>query len=74
MSTKTGEGKKMGAKRKWLDEIVFETGRHFVMRYEHGFQVFRNEGTHSQRVSTIGFKGQIGLDRAKAEIARREAL
>ncbi len=54
-------------------DIVYETPRHWIRRVAKGFEVYRNDVTHSVRCARIGFEGQKGLDRAKAEIARREA-
>ena len=53
-------------------DIVHETTRHWVLRTAKGFEVYRNGVTASTRCATIGYRGQEGLDRAKAEIARRE--
>ena len=54
-------------------DIVFSTARHWVLRVSTGFEVYRNTTTHSVRCARIGFKGDEGLTRAKAEIERREA-
>jgi hypothetical protein len=53
--------------------IVFETDRHWVKRVPKGFEVYKTGLTHSTRVASIGYKGNKGLQRAKREIARREA-
>ncbi len=53
-------------------QIVFETNKHWVMRVDYGFEVYRNEATASVRCARIGYHGQKGLDFAKAEIERRE--
>lgn len=55
-----------------LADIVFEDGDYWVRRAAKGFEVYRLNGTHSVRCATIGFAGQDGLDRAKAEINRRQ--
>lgn len=56
------------------DQIIYETDKHFVVRAAKGFEVYRNGVTHSTRCAIIGYEGQKGLDRAKEEIARREAI
>lgn len=55
-----------------LKDIVFETDRHWVKRVPKGFEVYKIGLTHSTRVASIGYTGDKGLQRAKAEIARRE--
>jgi hypothetical protein len=65
-----------------IAEIVFEKGDYWIKRAtfgrptclapaRKGFEVYRVEGTHSVRVASIGFEGDEGLRRAKAEIERR---
>lgn len=55
-------------------DIAFESDHHWVLNLgSKGFEVYRNELTHSVRCAVIGFTGQKGLERAKAEIARRES-
>lgn len=56
-----------------LSDIVFKTAKHWVLRTPKGFEVYFISITHSTRCAVIGYTGQNGLDRAKAEIARREA-
>lgn len=57
------------------EQILYETGDYFVTRADtfKGFQVWRNVGTHAASVARIGYEGQKGLDRAKAEADRRRA-
>ncbi len=55
-------------------DIVFEASGYWVKRVDYGFEVYRNEATHSVRCARIGYHGQVGLDRAKAEIERRISL
>lgn len=55
-----------------LSDIVYEQGRHWVARTPKGFEVYRIDGVASVRCAVIGFVGQKGLERAKAEIERRE--
>lgn len=54
--------------------ILFELGDFWVRKSKLGFEVFKSGITHSIRVSTIGFKGQIGLDKAISEAKRRYSL
>ena len=56
-----------------LKDIVFETDRYWVKRVPKGFEVYKTGLTHSTRVAVIGYTGDKGLQRAKDEIARREA-
>jgi hypothetical protein len=55
-----------------LNGIVFEDGDFFVLKVSKGFEVYKNGVTHSTRCAQVGFEGQGGLDRAKAEIQRRK--
>lgn len=52
-------------------DIVFEQGQFWVARTDKGFEVYRAGATHSVRCAIIGFKGDEGFKRAKAEIERR---
>ena len=56
-----------------LKDIVFETDHYWVKRVPKGFEVYKTGLTHSTRVAIIGYAGDKGLQRAKQEIARREA-
>ena len=56
-----------------LKDIVHETAEHWVLKTAKGFEVYRNEATHSVRCATIGFQGAEGMRRALAEIDRRES-
>jgi hypothetical protein len=56
-----------------LKDIVFEDGDFFVVKVAKGFEVYRSGVTHPTRCAQIGFEGQPGLDRCKAEINRRKA-
>jgi hypothetical protein len=57
-----------------LEDIVYETEGHWVLRVKNGFEVYRLSCTHSTRCAQIGFKGTEGLERAKSECDRREAV
>lgn len=62
-------------------DIAFESasGGHFALirskakgHRMNGFEVYRNESTHAKLCAAIGYTGNAGLNRVKAEIARRE--
>jgi hypothetical protein len=56
-------------------DIVFESGKYWVFdAKKKGFEVYKNGVTHSTRCAQIGWTGQVGLDRAKQEITRRQEL
>lgn len=44
--------------------IKYEKGNHWVLQVSKGFEVYRNEITHSVRVGIIGFEGEKGLNKA----------
>lgn len=52
-------------------QILFEKGPFWICRKGKGFEVYKTGVTHSVRVASIGFEGDKGLQRAKAEIERR---
>lgn len=60
--------------------IVFESesGCFYAIQVSYGFDVYQHGhslAAHGAiRVARIGYKGSAGLERAKAEIARREAV
>jgi hypothetical protein len=56
-------------------DIVFESGKYWVFdAKKKGFEVYKTGVTHSTRCAQIGWTGQVGLDRAKQEIKRRQEL
>jgi hypothetical protein len=55
-----------------LSDIVHETERHFVIRVDSGFEVYRNDGVAAVRCARIGYRGDDGLGRAICEVERRE--
>ena len=57
-----------------LKDIVHESGPFWVLKVDHGFDVYKTGVTHSTKCATIGFKGAEGLARAIAECDRRIAL
>ena len=54
-------------------DILFEIGDYWVCEAEKfkGFEVMKNNITHSVRVARIGYEGEIGLEKAKAEATKR---
>lgn len=52
-------------------DIVYEKAGYWVTRVWCGYDVYKNGVPHSTRVAQIGYKGEQGLARAKAEIERR---
>lgn len=54
-------------------KIQYQNGPFWVAKTPTGYEVNRNEGTHSVRCAVIGFKGENGLKRAIAEADRRAA-
>lgn len=56
-----------------LKDVVYETDKHWVLKVSYGYEVYCIGVTHSTRCSQIGFHGQVGLDKAIAEIKRRES-
>jgi hypothetical protein len=56
-------------------DIVFESGKYWVFdAKKKGFEIYKSGITHSTRCAQIGWTGQVGLDRAKQEIKRRQEL
>ncbi len=54
--------------------ILYESGDYWITAAAYGFDVYKVCGTHSQRCARIGFTGAAGMQRARAEIERRQAL
>ncbi len=61
-----------------LEDVVYEQGQYWVLRVTEGegsrysgYDVYRTGITHSTRCAQIGYTGQVGLDKALAEVARR---
>lgn len=55
-------------------EILFQRGDYWICRApkpRKGFEIYRDGVTHATRCGVIGFEGEEGMARAKAEIARR---
>jgi len=55
-------------------DIIYELPNFWVLRVKNGFEVFQTGITHSVRVAQIGYKGQVGIDKAKAECDKRQNL
>lgn len=59
-----------------LTDILYASpsGQYFIMRATKwkGFAVYQNKITHSVCCARIGFEGDKGMQRAMAEIERRE--
>jgi hypothetical protein len=53
-------------------DIVYESAHHYAVRTAKGFEVYKMGPVAATRVATIGYRGDQGLQRVKAEIARRE--
>lgn len=57
-----------------LSDIAFEKGDYWVLKLPKGtFEVYKVGITHSTRCAQIGYPGEVGLQKAKAEIDRRIA-
>lgn len=55
-----------------VSDIAYEIGEYWVLgKGAKGFEVYRTGVTHSTRCAIIGFTGDIGLQKAKAEADRR---
>ncbi len=56
-------------------DIVFELGAYWAMKAKKvGYDIYTVGITHSTRCAHIGFDGDVGLQKMKAEIDRRIAL
>lgn len=60
----------MGHKTR-IQDIVFESGEYWVRKAPTGFEVFKIGATCSTRVARIGWRGELGLEKAKQFIERR---
>jgi hypothetical protein len=50
--------------------IIYETGKHYIIKTDKAYEVYRNTTTAAIKCATIGLS--LGLDRAIAEVTRRE--
>jgi hypothetical protein len=56
-------------------DIIFESGNYWIFdAKQKGFEVYKTGITHSTRCAQIGWTGQVGLDRAKQEIKKRQEI
>lgn len=60
-------------------DIKFELGDHWVLLVPSGplkgfYEVLKNQLTHSVVVANIGYRGEVGLEKAIAECRRREGV
>jgi len=53
-------------------DILYQNNGYWVCRSKHGFEVYRNKLTHSERCAQIGFKGTVGLNKAIAEADKQQ--
>lgn len=54
-------------------DIIFESGKYWVLdAKQKGFEVYKTGITYSTRCAVIGWTGQVGIDKAKQEIKRRQ--
>lgn len=55
--------------------ILYQTDNYFVIKAQTGgYEVYRNESTHSVRCDQIGYKGQRGLQKAIFRANAREGI
>jgi len=55
-----------------LSDVMYETANHFLIKVKGGYEGYRNGITHATRCAIIGWEGERGLVRGKAELDRRE--
>jgi hypothetical protein len=54
------------------EKVLYEVGDFWVSKAKDGgFEVYKTGLTHSTRVAQIGYEGETGLQKAKAEADRR---
>lgn len=56
-----------------LTDVVYSEGEYWVLQVKNGFEVYRTRITSSTRVAQIGYKGEIGLQKAISECKRRNS-
>lgn len=58
-------------------DIAYESGDYWVLRTTscrfNGYEVYKTGITHSTRCAVIGYAGEIGLNKAIAEVSRRQS-
>lgn len=56
-------------------DILHSSGRFYVIKSpKKGFEIYENGTTAAKRVASIGYEGEDGWQRVKAEIERRSKL
>lgn len=55
-------------------DILYEDAdeQYYVIKVKTGYEVYQNGLTHATRVSQIGWNGDVGFQKAIAEINRRK--
>lgn len=54
-----------------IKDVVYEQGNYWVLKLKNGYEVYKLGISYSTRCARIGYTGDIGLNKAKAEIDRR---
>lgn len=60
-------------------DILYQNGKHWVVKVKNGFEINRNESCYAVRVGTVGkfsapgFPPNEGFNRAKAACDRKES-
>ena len=57
-----------------VSDILYQAGNFWVKKSAKGYEVYRVEATASIRCASIGYEGNMGFSRAKAEAERRNWL
>lgn len=52
-------------------QVIYQLGDYWITPVRKGYEVYRQNGTHSVRCARIGYPGKCGLEKAKREIDRR---
>jgi hypothetical protein len=57
-------------------DFLYANGPFWVCRGKSGkgFEVYEDGITHAKRIAVIGYEGNVGFDRAKAEADKRAAI
>lgn len=57
-------------------DILYEDKdkEYYVIRVQHGYEVYKNGITHATRCAQIGWAGEVGLQKAIAEINKRKTI
>ena len=57
-----------------LENIVLEEGEYWALRVSKGFEIYKIGATASTRCAQIGYEGDIGMAKVRAEVDRRQAV